>query len=65
MIVKLFCAILLLMIATPLSVSIFYEEYGFALIFLLGWVYVPYENRDRFKSEEEKKEVIDSSKGDQ
>ena len=55
---------LLLIIFTPISFAIFYENYSFALVYFLGWSYVLYQQRDLFKSKEkrqqETEEAIDS-----
>ena len=55
---------LLLIIFTPISFAIFYENYSFALVYFLGWSYVLYQQRDLFKSkekrEQETEEAIDS-----
>ena len=57
---------LLLIIFTPISFAIFYENYSFALVYFLGWSFVLYQQRDLFKSKEkrqqEAEEAIDSLK---
>lgn len=47
--------ILLIIILIPSILGILWEEYTFVIVFLLGWSYVAYEQRDIFKSPEQRK----------